>query len=464
MKHHIIRVIIVLMLANITIKAQEASTVYVFKIFREIGSTSWVHTQEAFREAEELNARCIILHLNTYGGQVVFADSIRTKILNSHIPVHVFIDNNAASAGALISIACDSIYMRPGANIGAATVVDQSGQQMPDKYQSYMRSTIRATAQAKGKKMVVKGGDTTRVWRRDPHIAEAMVDASISIPGVVDSAKVLTFTAEEAMEHGYCEGMATSLKEVIGKLDIDNYVIKEYQPSFFDGVKGFLTSPVLQGVLILIIIGGIYFELQTPGIGFPLLAAAVAAILYFAPLYIDGVAEYWEILMFIAGLILLALEIFVIPGFGVAGVLGIVFIVAGLTFSMLDNDWFDFSGVGSGKLTQSLSIVFIGLIGGFALIVYLSKKMMEKKTGMFGKVALHTTQDAELGYVGVDTSINSMVGQTGRSITDLRPAGKVDIEGEQYDAIAEHGFIGAKENIRIVGVSSGQLVVVQANE
>lgn len=131
--------------------AGDTARVYIYKIFREIGSTSWVHTQEAFHEAEEIKAKCIILHLNTYGGQVVFADSIRTKILNSKIPVHVFIDNNAASAGALISIACDSIYMRPGANIGAATVVDQSGQQMPDKYQSYMRSTIRPQHKPRGK-------------------------------------------------------------------------------------------------------------------------------------------------------------------------------------------------------------------------------------------------------------------------------------------------------------------------
>ena len=139
--------------------------VYTFKIFREIGSTSWIHTQEAFAEAEAMKADVILLHMNTYGGQVVFADSIRTKILNSAIPVHVFIDNNAASAGALISIACDSIYMRPGANIGAATVVNQSGEKMPDKYQSYMRATMRATAEAHGADTIVEEGKTIIKWK-----------------------------------------------------------------------------------------------------------------------------------------------------------------------------------------------------------------------------------------------------------------------------------------------------------
>jgi len=271
----------------------DKNLIYVLKIQRDIGSTSWVHTQEAFKEAESLHPACIIVHMNTYGGQVIFADSIRTKILNSTIPVHVFIDNNAASAGALISIACDSIYMRPGSNIGAATVVDQSGQKLPDKYQSYMRSTMRSTAEAHGKDTIVTGNDTIYQWVRDPHIAEAMVDESISIPNITDSGKLVTFTTLEAIEHGFCEGEAKSLSEVAGKLGIRDPEFVTYQPSFYDGLKGFLTSPVLQGILILIIIGGIYFELQTPGIGFPSIAALTAAILYFSPLYIDGLAENW---------------------------------------------------------------------------------------------------------------------------------------------------------------------------
>ncbi len=439
--------------------AQDTARVYVFKIFREIGSTSWVHTQEAFLEAEMMNARCIILHLNTYGGQVVFADSIRTKILNSKIPVHVFIDNNAASAGALISIACDSIYMRPGANIGAATVVDQSGQQMPDKYQSYMRSTIRATAQAKGRDTIVVNNDTIIKWRRDPHIAEAMVDASIAIAGIIDSGKVLTFTAEEAMNYGYCNGQANNLKEVVAKLKIDRYEIHQFQPSFFDGLKGFLTSPVLQGILILIIIGGIYFELQTPGIGFPILAALVAAVLYFAPLYLDGLAANWEIILFFIGLILLAVEIFVLPGFGVAGVLGIVFVVTGLTFSMLANDWFDFSGVGFSKTIQAMSVVFVSIILGFFLIIYISKRALESEGGLFSRVALQATQDVSAGYVGVDDSVNLMVGQRGYAATVLRPSGKVLIGSELLDAMAEHGFIEKGAAIEVVGISSGQLLV-----
>jgi len=135
--------------------------VYSFDIKKEIAEPVWRITKESFDEAEKLGADYIFIHMNTYGGLVNSADSIRTKILNSAIPVYVFIDNNAASAGALISIACDRIYMRPGGSIGAATVVNQTGEAVPDKYQSFMRSTMRATAEAHGKDTLVINGDTS---------------------------------------------------------------------------------------------------------------------------------------------------------------------------------------------------------------------------------------------------------------------------------------------------------------
>jgi membrane-bound serine protease (ClpP class) len=455
-------ILILLILVLLPVQSQTDSSlvrpnVYLFKIFREIGSTSWIHTQKAFKEAEQLNATCIVLHLNTYGGQVVFADSIRTKILNSTIPVHVFIDNNAASAGALISIACDSIYMRAGANIGAATVVDQSGQQMPDKYQSYMRSTIRATAEAQGKIAKVENGDTTWKWRRDPHIAEAMVDETIYIPNVIDSGKVLTLTTREAIELGFCEGEVNSLNEVLDKLNIKNAVVITYKPTFYDGLKGFLTNPIFQGVLILVILGGLYFELQTPGIGFPLIAALIAAVLYFSPLYIDGLAENWEILIFLAGLILIGVEVFVIPGFGVTGIAGITLVITGLTLSLINNVKFDFSGVSANEIVQSFLVVFIGFVTSFFGGIWLTNKFFDK--GPLSKIALQSSQDLNQGYIGIDEAIKHMIGDEGVADTILRPAGKVLIAGEVYDAIAQTGYINEGENIIVVGTSSGQLIV-----
>ena len=195
--------------------------VYKFDIKEQIAKPIWRTTQKAFEEAKEKGADVIVIHMNTYGGLVDMADSIRTKILNSKIPVYVFIDDNAASAGALISIACDSIYMKPGGKIGAATVVNQTGEQVPDKYQSYMRATMRATAEAQGKDTIITGTDTIIEWRRDPAIAEAMVDPTIYIPEVSDTGKVLTFTAEEALKYNFNEGIVNNIAELLKQAGIE---------------------------------------------------------------------------------------------------------------------------------------------------------------------------------------------------------------------------------------------------
>ena len=271
-------------------EAVSASKLYFsIDLKKNVGSTTWIYIQKGFEEAKKLNAATIIIEMNTYGGEVMYADSIRTKILNSEIPVYVFIDNNAASAGALISIACDKIYMRRGATIGAATVVNQTGEKMPDKYQSYMRATMRATAEAHGRDTIVNGTDTSYVWKRNPLIAEAMVDERTVVPNVSDSGKILTFTTEEAIKYGYCDGEAESIRQLLEKeMGNEPYQLVKYKPGFWDNLRGFLMSPILQSILIMLIIGGIYFEMQSPGIGFALIVAIAAAELYFAPLDIDG--------------------------------------------------------------------------------------------------------------------------------------------------------------------------------
>lgn len=438
---------------------QTENLIYRLRIFSEINSTSWIHTQKAFDEAEKLEADAILLHLNTYGGQVIFADSIRTRILNSEIPVHVFIDNNAASAGALISIACDSIYMRPGANIGAATVVNQGGEEMPDKYQSYMRSTIRATAESQGKDTIITENDTIITWVRDPQIAEAMVDERISIPGVIDSGKVLSFTAMEAMENNFCEGTASSVDEVIELLELSPHKLVTFEASFYDSIKGFVTSPVLQGILVLLIIGGLYFELQSPGIGFPLALAGAAAILYFAPLYIDGLAANWEILLFIIGIALIAVEIFAIPGFGIAGISGIVLALTGLTLSLLENTAFDFSLVDTSAFFTAIMTVFAGIFGGFIVSIWLSQKILTTTSGPFSKLALQTSQQLDEGYVSVDSGMKKLIGKTGRAATVLRPSGRVEVDGTVYDARATGGFIDIDTKVEVTAFWSGQLYV-----
>ncbi|MDH6341974.1 membrane-bound serine protease (ClpP class) [Parabacteroides sp. PFB2-12] len=437
-------------------QTDKQKTVYTIDIKKEIDNTTQLYLHNGLTEAREMEADAILIHMNTYGGLLEAADSMRTAILYSPIPVYVFIDNNAASAGALISIACEKIYMRKGANIGAASVVNQTGEILPDKYQSYMRSMIRSTAEAHGKDTIIQNGDTIYKWKRDPLIAEAMVDERTVVPGVSDSGKVLTLTAEEAMKWGYCDGIAETVDEVITEfIGYPTYEIKKYTPSWFDNLKGFLMSPVLQSLLILVIIGGIYFELQTPGVGFPTIAAIAAAILYFAPLYIDGLAQNWEILLFIIGLILIAVEVFVIPGFGVTGIAGIISVIAGLTMSLLDNFYFDFERVTSADSGRAALTVLMGITFAFVAMLWLSSRIGHKNS-LFRRVALHTDLEESVSSLALD----NMIGKEGVAATVLRPAGKVEIDGEHYDGVSELGFIEKGTPVRVVRFENAQVYVV----
>ena len=433
--------------------------VYKYNIDDQIATPMWRTTQKCFEEAIRLGADIILIRMNTYGGLVEIADSIRTKILNCSIPVYIFIDDNAASAGALISIACDSIYMRAGGKIGAATVVNQTGEQVPDKYQSYMRATMRATAEAHGKDTVITGNDTIIKWKRDPRIAEAMVDPSLYIPEVTDSGKVLTFTAEEAVKYGYCEGIVKSAADIMKKAGIENYEIIEYKPTALDKVINFLLNPMIHGLLIMLIIGGIYFELQTPGIGFPLAAAVTGAVLYFAPLYLEGLAENWEILIFILGIILLAVEIFALPGFGVAGIAGIILMVTGLTMAMVDNLVFKGGDItfAINTVMKALMIVIVSLLFSVIASLYLGKKLLTSP--VFPNIALRETQQKKDGFTSADLSQNEMIGLEGTAYTVLRPSGKVELKGDIYDAKSEYGFIEKGSKVKVVRYETGQLYV-----
>ena len=422
--------------------AQNKKLIYQLNIQDEITPGLARKVNKAINTAEQKHADIVLINMNTYGGLLDAADSIRTKILNCKIPTIVFIDHNAASAGALIAIACNKIYMRTGSSIGAATVVNESAQALPDKYQSYMRSIMRSTAEARN---------------RDPRIAEAMVDPRIYIAGINDSGKVLTMTTTEAIKNNYCNGIADSISQVLEKENIKIYSIETYQPTWIENLIGFLINPAVSGVLILVMLGGLYFEMQHPGIGFPLFGALLAAALYFAPLYLEGLAANWEILITVAGFLLILAEIFVIPGFGITGISGIVLLVGGLTMSMLNNDGFNFYGISTDKMYASLAIVMSAMVGALVLFLVLGKSFAS--TPAFKKMVLQTTMQSGDGYSSMEVGQMSLVGMKGRSVTVLRPSGKIEIENKVYNASAENGFIEVNEEVIVVSQQMSNLMV-----
>jgi membrane-bound serine protease (ClpP class) len=416
--------------------------IYQLDIKEEIAPPIWHLTQKAFEEAKKENYDIVLIHMNTYGGMVDAADSIRTTILNSKIPVYILIDNNAASAGALISIACDSIYMVSGANIGAATVVNQTGEAMPDKYQSYMRSMMRSTAEAKG---------------RDPQIAQAMVDPRIKIPGIIDSGMVLTFTTSEAIKHQFCQAEVSGIKDLLTRAGVEQYEIYKQELKISDKIIRLLINPVVSGILVMLIVGGLYFELQSPGIGFPLGASIIAAILYFAPLYLEGLVENWEIVLFFVGVILLAIEIFVVPGFGFFGVSGIVLIFTSLALAMVDNDGFNFTLPDVTSIINALILVSFSSLLGLVSSYYLSKKLFA--TNSMFNLALSTSQQRNEGF-GIDIEdYKRVIGEVGIAQTVLRPSGKIKVENEFFDAVSVSGFIDKGEQVKVLSYENAQLLV-----
>ena len=410
---------------------------YRIRLDQDVDPSSQRLVTLGLEKAVESKADYVLLDLDTYGGAVNAADSIRTALLRCDIPVVAYVNMQAASAGALISIACDSIYMKTGSSIGAATVVDQTGKVMPDKYQSFMRGMMRSTAQANG---------------RDPRVAESMTD----------TANVLSMTPAEAVAAGYCEGICESEYEVAQRVaGNNNYVIKNMEDdmTWLDKLIQFLLNPLLQSIFMMMIIGGIFVEIRTPGIGLPLLTALIGALLYFAPGYLGHLVSYWEILLFVAGLVLIGIEIFVLPGFGICGIIGIVAVIVSLAFAMVDNlELFNWDG--SLDLEPVLMPIGIVIISASAAIfgsVWLVKKLYATRS--FDHIALRQEMKADEGFTGVVTGLETLVGESVTVFTDMRPSGKVITkDGRIYEAVLKYGGYASKgDKLTVLHAEQGRL-------
>jgi membrane-bound serine protease (ClpP class) len=242
---------------------------------------------------------------------------------------------------------------------------------------------------------------------------------------------------------------------------VEEYYFIEQKHNWIEKIILFLINPLVAGILIMVIVGGIYFELQTPGIGFPSIAALAAALLYFAPHYLHGLAEHWEILLFILGVGLIILEIFAFPGFGVAGISGIILVMTALVLSMTLNFGFDFSFAPPTTIIRKIAVVLGFSTAGFLSSIWLGMKVINANSRL-GTIALRTELGKETGFISQDLSLNELVGRTGRASTFLRPAGKVEIDGEIHDAVSEFGFIEKDTEVKVVRFENSQLVVTLA--
>ncbi len=418
--------------------------VYIVPIQGPIDNVLARYVGRAADDAEAAGASLIIFHVDTFGGLVDAADKIRKTILDLEPVTVAFIDKNAASAGALISYASDRIVMVPGASIGAATVVEGgSGEAAPDKYQSYMRGLMRATAEANG---------------RDPRIAEAMVDEELEVEGVSEAGSVLTLSSEEALRLRVADAILSDMDAVVEQAGLASTASVAHRASTLERALRFLSSPVLQSLLMLMMMGGLYFELQTPGVGFPGAIAAVGATMFFAPHYMIGLVQSWEIVLFGIGVLLLLAEIFVIPGFGVAGISGLVLVGGSLFAALVGNVGLSFPPFAA--LAPAVGTMAATLVLLIVLMFSLSKYL--PKSERFGQLVLAPELASASGYVSAET-MEDLVGQTGVSLTPLRPAGMADIGGERIDVVTRGEFVLPGTKVEIIRVRGSRVIVRTAS-
>jgi membrane-bound serine protease (ClpP class) len=383
----------------------------------------------------------VILEINTFGGRVDAAVLIRDALLKSRVRTVAFVNTRAISAGALISLAAETIAMADGGTIGAATPVQigQPGapaQPVAEKTVSYMRKEFRATAESR---------------KRPPLVAEAMVDADVRIPGVIDKGKLLTLTTGEAVKLKVADFRADDLEAVLQRLGLGGAEVRRTSENWAELLVRFLTHPVLSSLLMTIGILGIIIELRTPGFGVPGALGVASLGLFFWGHWLVRLAGWEELLLVTLGLTLLALEMFVLPGFGIAGVLGIAALLGGLGLSMVGaGATWETMALAAGRVALALALAIGAAV---ALLPFLPRLP-------FGRgLVLKTEMVAREGFASPPESDRRWLGKRGLVTSPLRPAGIAYIDGERLDVVSDGEFLEAGQPIEVVRVDGNRIVV-----
>ena len=420
---------------------QNESTVYRVPVTGEIELGLAPYIQRAVKEATETGAVALILDIDTPGGRVDAAEIISDALTDSEVPVYSLINRRAYSAGALIALSTSRIYMRPASVIGAATPVDGTGTKAPEKIVSAMRSQMRTLAEANG---------------LEPEVAAAMVDEDIEIDGVVESGKLLTLTTEEAIEIGYAEAIE-DLDALLVELGHEGATVVTPELNWAERLVRFFSSSVVSPFLLSLGFLGLLIEIRTPTFGLAGTMGLISLGLFFGSNMIVGLAGLEDVLIVGAGLALLGIEAFVVPGFGIFGVAGVVAILTGLYMSLLGNipTMPDFTRA-AWVLTSS-TLLLIG--SAWALIRTLPSSSRLTESGIF---LLAKTASA-IGYESAEVR-SDLVGKHGTAITDLRPAGTALVGDERIDVVSESEWISAGTLVKVLSAEGYRHIVRSVSE
>ncbi|MED5020366.1 NfeD family protein [Paenibacillus chibensis] len=414
-------------------EATKTDPVYVIPVEQKIETGLEKFMKRGFKEAGKMNAGLIILEVDTPGGLVNTAQNIGKMIRESNITTVAYIRGNAASAGSYIALNADKIAMSPGSMIGAAAMVDSTGQRVEDpKLVAAWKAEMSAAAESSG---------------RNADIAAGMADINtvVDLPEIgqkKEKGEIIALSTEQALKVGYADTIASSPEEVAAWMGYSTDNMFMMQHTGAEKVASFLTNPIVMTILLFLGIAGIVIELIVPGFGVPGIIGVTAFVLYFFGNYVAGFAGNETWLLFIVGLVLMILEMFV-PSFGILGVLGAVSLIAGVVRAAYDT---------------SHAMLSLGIAFAAAVVVIVIVAIVFKERGIWNRFILSESLTKEQGYVPT-ASKEALLGMTGISATPLRPAGTAVIDQERIDVVTDGEFIPRDTEIIVIHVEGARVVV-----
>ena len=400
-----------------------AQQLYVIPIEGEVGPAMVEFVLQSIEQAESNNAAAIIFNINTPGGRVDSAITISDSILNTSIKTIAYVNGEAISAGTIITISAEDIYMSPSSTIGAAETRPNE-----EKYISYWTGKLRNVAQTRD---------------RDSMLVASMADADIEIEGIIEKGKLLTLTSKEAIDLEFIDGIENSIEGIQNNYNFDKNPIYQLSPSFQLRLASMATSVTATSILLTLGFVGAVIEIITPGFGLGGVISLTAFGLYFGGVLLAGLSSWIILAIFFIGIILLVVEV-IVPGFGVPGILGIIAVIASIVLA-------------SSSMEQALISILVAIILT-VIVVILLFKFAPKNNKFFDKITLSTSLNTSSGYVS-SKDYNSYLGKTGVAITPLRPAGSIEVENKKLDVVSESVYIERNREVKIVKVEGNRIIV-----
>jgi len=433
--------------------AVQAAETIVIPVQGEISKAQFYFIRRALKAAESDKAAAVILNLDTYGGELSAATDILDALSKTSVPSITYVNANAGSAGALISLGTRKIYMAPVSAIGAAAPVMSGGQDLPstmsEKIISYYSGYFRSAASRNG-------------YNAD--LAAAFMDKTqevkIGNEVVHKAGSLLTLSAQDAtrLVNGkplFATGIATSLEDLVVKEKLPDQ-IREITPTGFEQLAFWFTT--LAPLLLLGGIVGTYIEIKTPGFGVAGTLSIICFTAFFTGQYLAGLSG-WEVgIVFLVGLLLVAGELFVHPGTIIPGLVGMLLMFGTLIWAMLDRYPHEPLLPTSEMLQRPLWNLLITAVLSIAMILLLAKWL--PKSSVFRFIALDRKNPAGPSLEVTAPMLSHLaIGAEGTTITILRPSGKAKIGEDIVDVITDGEFVQPSSPIRIVQIAGSRIVV-----